>query len=74
MVQVGPSKGWYKPRISGREAWQTWQQCIAEAKEKPGYLEAKKTSGAVVIQSGMSNEDRKRMWSGNAFIGKYTCM
>lgn len=29
MVQVGPSKMWHKPGVSGKVAWETWQQCLA---------------------------------------------
>lgn len=28
MVQVGPSKMWHKTGVSGKEAWETWQQCL----------------------------------------------
>lgn len=29
MMRVGPSKMWYRPGISGKDAYDTWQTCIA---------------------------------------------
>lgn len=76
MVRVGSSKGYYRPGVSGKDAYDTWQQCLDDAKKQPGYLEVKKIADAVVIRSGMSDKERKRMGADNRFIGQYSdaCM
>lgn len=76
MVQVGPSKGWYKPGIDGKEAFLTWRQCIDDAKKEPGYLALKRDASTVTIASDMSKADEKRAWAPNVYVGEYSnrCM
>ena len=78
-AHVLPSKGWYKRGASGQDAYLTWQQCIAEAKEQPGYLDASRMSRSVPDVKRISewtNEYRDRKFAPNAFVGNYShkCM
>ncbi|WP_160330917.1 hypothetical protein [Xanthomonas massiliensis] len=79
MVQVGPSKGWYKPGVTGKDAYSMWQRCISEAKEQPGYFDAKRVADSVPEIKRISErtrEDRRNMFADGVFIGKYSdaCM
>lgn len=75
-VLVVPTKGWYKPGVSGKDAYLMRRQCLEDAKKQPGYLDAKKIAASVVVSRGMTNEERRKMFADSAFIGKYTdvCM
>jgi hypothetical protein len=77
--QVTPSKGWHKSGVTGKAAYLEWQQCIAEAKEQAGYLDAKRIAESVPdVQriSERTQEDMRRQIAPHRFIGKYSdgCM
>lgn len=42
VVQVRPSKGWWKTGVSGKEAWETWQNCkTGNQRDTEACMEAK---------------------------------
>ncbi|MGO4222379.1 hypothetical protein AB4Y64_11065 [Lysobacter sp. TAF61] len=76
MVHVGPSKGWRKSGVDGKDAYLAWQQCIQDAQKQPEYQALKRDADAVQIRRYMSKAEMERMSADNAFIGKYSddCM
>lgn len=78
MVQVGPSKGWYKPGVTGENAYLIWQKCLEGAKEQPGYREVKAIAEEISQKkpTERTGDDWRRMRGPGIFQGKYSdgCM
>ena len=72
LAYVGPSKGWYKPGVGGKEAYLTWQKCLEDARQDPRHVALKADARLVKPARRPSKEDEQRRGAPYAFVGKYS--